>query len=287
MRFSFCTLLLATVQSTLGGVLEPRMCPADNCARAVTGTRSGKVPDVTSRMADCSSFMRTTVQPSTTIVPTQVPAYASACSGTVRYSTACSCWGIGSTTIVPIATYTGVIQVFSGASSLGYMQADLSYYTPQITSNIALALKISFQLPGGATSGSQLNFNLLNDNRGAFLGLVVGRDSTSSNISPGSFNYLYVDPVSSPGTPPGSTPQSIPNYFSTAAGVSKQAETAVWSVNLVDGTVTCQWINTDGSSPGTLEFAQSNHVYAGGDSGAFHGRFPAAVTGITFKFVPV
>lgn len=43
------------------GVLSE--CNADNCARAVTGTRSGKVPDVTSRMEDCSSFMQVTVTP--------------------------------------------------------------------------------------------------------------------------------------------------------------------------------------------------------------------------------
>jgi hypothetical protein len=43
------------------GVLSD--CNDDNCARAVTGTRPGKVPDVTSRMADCSSFMQVTVTP--------------------------------------------------------------------------------------------------------------------------------------------------------------------------------------------------------------------------------
>lgn len=116
-----------------------------------------------------------------------------------------------------------------------------------LTPDINSALTISFQLLTGATSGSQLNFNMLNDNRGVFLGLVVGRDSTSSDISPGSFNYLYVSPVSAPGTAPGSTPQSIPSYFSTSSGLDKQAETSVWSVNVVDGTITCQWINTDHS----------------------------------------
>jgi hypothetical protein len=40
-------------------------CDANNCARAVTGTRSGKLPDVTSRMEDCSSFMLVTVTPAT------------------------------------------------------------------------------------------------------------------------------------------------------------------------------------------------------------------------------
>jgi len=96
MQFFSYTLLLAAAQGSLGALLGARAtgCNADNCARAVTGTRSGKIPDATSRMADCSSFMLTTVGPSTTIVPSQVPPYASACSGTQRYSSACSCWGI-------------------------------------------------------------------------------------------------------------------------------------------------------------------------------------------------
>jgi hypothetical protein len=32
------------------------------------------------------------------------------------------------------------------------------------------------------------------------------------------------------------------------------------------------------ANPATVIFVQSNHVYAGGDPGAFHSRFPAPVT---------
>lgn len=85
-------------------------CNANNCARAVTGTRPGKTPSVTSREADCSSFMQTTVftynggSPSATVTPTAVPAYASVCSGEpgggeAAYSSACSCWGITATAV--------------------------------------------------------------------------------------------------------------------------------------------------------------------------------------------
>lgn len=117
MKFSvgFLSLLLRFALATNG---TPG-CNADNCARAVTGTRSGKMPDVSSRMADCSSFMLATVTPEPTTVvttvtitvekrglearqatvhPSVVPVYASACSGTARYSSACSCWGITATT---------------------------------------------------------------------------------------------------------------------------------------------------------------------------------------------
>ncbi len=37
-------------------------CHANNCARQVTGTRL-KIPNLTSRQADCANFMTTTVYP--------------------------------------------------------------------------------------------------------------------------------------------------------------------------------------------------------------------------------
>lgn len=135
---------------------------------------------------------------------------------------------------------------------------------------------VSFRLDRDKTSGSRLDlmevsrqkfFVVLrwmhtcqNDSRGPLLGLVVGRDSTSSNIGVGNFkyhlrilphflfwrfvSYLYLDPTASPGSPwelllialdiwftlvasPGSTPQSVPSYFATSSGLNKQAETSV------------------------------------------------------------
>jgi len=50
----------------------------------------------------------------TTVVPSSIPAYASACSGSVRYSSACSCIGvIGETTTVaaPSRTVTSTTTV--------------------------------------------------------------------------------------------------------------------------------------------------------------------------------
>ncbi|KAF3162809.1 hypothetical protein EYR41_008635 [Orbilia oligospora] len=85
-------------------------CAADNCLRAVRAsafpTRSGT--------ADCSSFFSATVRQrtSTTTIntggttittagayletsnPTAIPSYASACSGSARYSSACACIGV-------------------------------------------------------------------------------------------------------------------------------------------------------------------------------------------------
>jgi len=77
--------------------------------------------------------------------------------------------------------------------------------------------------------------------------------------------------------PAGSPPQSVPNYFATTSGLDKKAETAVvsflligtlelfgpeltsmrvqWSVDIVSGAVSAQWINTDGSK--SLQPAES------------------------------
>jgi hypothetical protein len=252
----------------------------------------------------------TTIVVVTTIVATSDISVTESTTSTTTTTTATE---VSSTSTAYVTTYTGIIEVFSGSTSLGYIAPDPNYWTPLLTPDPTAALTISFQLPQGATSGSQLNFNQLNDNRGALLALVVGRDSTSSDIGSGNFNYLYLDPAADPGTPPGASPESVPSYFATSSGLDKQSETSVWSVNLVDGTITCQWINTDSSklfpifvpslhhiasprevchlhnnsgSPATVTFVQSNHLYAGGDANAFHSRFPAPVTTVTLQFVP-
>ncbi|KAE9370085.1 hypothetical protein N431DRAFT_484404 [Stipitochalara longipes BDJ] len=91
-------------------------CAADNCLRAVRAsafpTRLGT--------ADCSSYFLTTVTGGSTVAPSAIPTYASACSGSARYSSACSCVGVTASTIaqsvtvppygistpIPTATYT-------------------------------------------------------------------------------------------------------------------------------------------------------------------------------------
>ena len=57
---------------------------------------------------------------------------------------------------VPSQTYSVVIQVLSGDTSLGYVGPDPNYWTPLLTPDINSALRVSFSLPVGATSGSQL-----------------------------------------------------------------------------------------------------------------------------------
>jgi len=77
--------------------------------------------------------------------------------------------------------------VQNGDTSLGYVAPDPNYWTPLLTPDPNAALVISFVSTTGATLVSNVDFKLVNDNRGTYFGFVVGRDSTSSDISPGSF----------------------------------------------------------------------------------------------------
>ncbi|KAK4102500.1 hypothetical protein N658DRAFT_469086 [Parathielavia hyrcaniae] len=115
----FLSLALAGVD-TVAATYYSSKCYADNCARAVTGTHRG--PVFTSQAkADCSSYVVTTSYGHTATVtaasvptedPKTVPTYASLCSGSARYTSACSCYGITShvtvtVTVTPSSIYTG------------------------------------------------------------------------------------------------------------------------------------------------------------------------------------
>ncbi|KJZ74428.1 hypothetical protein HIM_06238 [Hirsutella minnesotensis 3608] len=133
-------IVLSLAAAVWAGAIEGRNghCGGDNCARQVTGTRGGLLP-LTSRKADCSAFMRTTIVPDATTTTvtvttphvqlsharrdgvvleyraatealTAVPAYASGCRQASNYSSACSCWGITAiTTTAPQPTKTKTV----------------------------------------------------------------------------------------------------------------------------------------------------------------------------------
>jgi len=137
---SFLIVLSSLAPTVLSVSLDRRAgCNADNCARAVTGTAFGAAA-LSSHISQCSSYFSATVIPpattiwnpvattyvfstlgavlppstplpgpygtSTTITPTDIPAFASAaCDGNttpvpVRYSSACSCAGVTKATTI-------------------------------------------------------------------------------------------------------------------------------------------------------------------------------------------
>lgn len=99
MRFSIIA-FVGAIHLAVAQLPANPTCNHDNCLRAVIAsafpTRLGS--------ADCASYFRTTVVTNSaaqTVIPTRIPAYASACSGAARYSSACSCIGATHTTTSP------------------------------------------------------------------------------------------------------------------------------------------------------------------------------------------
>ncbi|KAJ7118718.1 hypothetical protein C8R44DRAFT_982481 [Mycena epipterygia] len=118
----------------------------------------------------------------------------------------------------------------------------------------------------------------------AFLGLVQGRDDTSSGLATGSFNYLYL--ASTEQTPPNSIPRNVGNSFSAVYRDSYPAESAVWTLDPKTHMLTAQWINVDGSRPPTISFSQGSAIYFTADLKAYHQRYPAPVQKIAFVYIP-
>ncbi|KAK5661385.1 hypothetical protein OQA88_11284 [Cercophora sp. LCS_1] len=139
MKFAVVLSLVSLVMAA--GPLKKRTCAGNNCNRAVTGTRPGLLP-LSSRSADCESYLLTlvtptpvtvtvTVDPQTTFhsqtgstytitdisetedpvpvtfTPTHMPDYAEEmCTGT-EYASACTCFGLtGAITTLAPATVT-------------------------------------------------------------------------------------------------------------------------------------------------------------------------------------
>ncbi|KAH8816244.1 hypothetical protein F5884DRAFT_666405 [Xylogone sp. PMI_703] len=109
-------LLLSLAESFLVGATNT--CHADNCARAVSGTQQG-YGHLYTASSDCSSFVGTSTVTScvtstvawtiVTVTPSllkrygpsssSIPLYASACTDSEAYSSACSCLGITQHTV--------------------------------------------------------------------------------------------------------------------------------------------------------------------------------------------
>lgn len=139
----FVVILLGLIPSIRASAHKEGACAEDNCLRAVTGTRRG-ASAITAARGDCSSFLSSTTTLATrtattsiltitatitvsgngnnkrsalsvsagTISTKTVPSYATACSGTSRYSSACSCWGITASTITVTPIVCDVISKF-------------------------------------------------------------------------------------------------------------------------------------------------------------------------------
>jgi hypothetical protein len=69
MKFTTIIVGILTAKLVSSNKLGKRACAGDNCNRAITGTAANLVPVLSSRLADCASFMEITVIPAPVYVP--------------------------------------------------------------------------------------------------------------------------------------------------------------------------------------------------------------------------
>jgi len=190
----------------------------------------------------------------------------------------------------PPSVARGVIEVYDTEKDkfLGYISknsfSQAQYRYQDDTSN---ALIINFSYPTGETSVQGIDLAQENSDIPTllYIGLVQGRDSTSSDIASGNFNYGYF--AGTDQTPKDSAPAHVGNSYTTITHIDRTSESAVWSVDLVSGKVTVQWVNEDTPKPTMSIFSQGTALYFGGDQTAFASRYPSPVTSISFKFIPI
>jgi len=181
----------------------------------------------------------------------------------------------------------GVIQVkrADNQNLLGYISKNTFSKAQYRYQTLDDALVVSFALPAGAHSANNLNFKPENSDITGFdfLGAVQGRDNTSNDFAVGSYQYGYI--ASTNETPGESGPQAVGNSYSQVTGTTRASESAVWSYDDNDDSISLTWINSDGSAAPTKMFTQSTALYIGGDSGSFASRYPSPVIDVTFTFV--
>ncbi|KAH8804251.1 hypothetical protein DL96DRAFT_1562858 [Flagelloscypha sp. PMI_526] len=182
-------------------------------------------------------------------------------------------------------THTGVLKVKNAdnGNEIGFVAKNLVNGGAQFgyDPSLANALVVSFKLPAGAASGRVEMTAVNSDPSWPLLGLVQGRDDGSNDD--GGW-YLYTAGTKS--TPAGSPP--LLNSNSYFIGPQRKAESVVWNAAVNAGVITFTqtWIQLDHTEFPLQLWTQSTGLYAGGNMDAFHTRFPAPVTAITYQFVP-
>ncbi|KAL0957093.1 hypothetical protein HGRIS_003188 [Hohenbuehelia grisea] len=113
-----------------------------------------------------------------------------------------------------------------GAVWFGQNANSWGEYGATASQNDALVVNV----PGG--SSSAVDLTTMNGNlKTSFPNIVavMGFASTNNNLGPGSYHYTYFSASTS--TPPSSPAVVQPNAFSSASGMPKGVESAIWKIN--------------------------------------------------------
>ncbi|CAL1702947.1 unnamed protein product [Somion occarium] len=118
-----------------------------------------------------------------------------------------------------------------------------------------------------------------------FFGGVVGFANTDDNLSAGSFNYVYIAATSQ--TPVGSRPVAGPNAFTAATDISKNIESAIWTIDPNSRVLRSNWVNTNGRvATQSIRYIPSVNAFAiVGDVAEFEDSFGVS-SPATFTFIP-
>ncbi|KAI0720126.1 hypothetical protein C8Q72DRAFT_982136 [Fomitopsis betulina] len=150
-----------------------------------------------------------------------------------------------------------------------------------VTVDAADALRVEYADCGETDPMNLVTLNGIADF--TFLGGISGYASNSPNLAVGSASYAYLGGVIP--TTPGSPPESAANSFTFATGRQEDVESAIWHVNSASGTVTAQWVNTDGRLPATsiVYYEVEDFLLLTGDAAAFETQYgSSSVATVTF-----
>ncbi|KAF3913283.1 hypothetical protein ABW20_dc0100424 [Dactylellina cionopaga] len=184
-------LVLSLAVSVSAGILQQRVCAADNCLREtetqtftatnfITATETISVTEIvtegiTKTTTDLTEEVGATVKKRQhTVIPTAIPAYASPCSGAIRYSSACSCLGLAVSTVT-VASPSTTITVPTTVTFTETVSPTLDTTTITITDSTAtveqtiatrtettavatVTLSIRLRANGGAQDGKYIRF---------------------------------------------------------------------------------------------------------------------------------
>ncbi|KZP09936.1 hypothetical protein FIBSPDRAFT_505086 [Athelia psychrophila] len=148
------------------------------------------------------------------------------------------------------------------------------------STDVTQALKVSFSYDH--TAPSQIEIAAINGpisqatTNAPFFGGIQGYRSSSPDLAAGSANYLFLGSVAH--TSVAAVPASGTNSFTGLTGINEGTESSIWSLDPTSEALTCQWINTDGSTPPCVFAYAQNQFVVIGDLTTFQDAFgPAEV----------
>jgi hypothetical protein len=189
----------ATVIATLTDVITVPL--------TTTVTIAQVVPTMAKRdLADMRGSKITIAPRQITQVPSSIPSYASACSGSVRYSSACSCIGVTRSTVTAPTPSTTVTVTATALQTVLNTETSLATQTVDVTATVIESTIVATQtvvgcgptptfilqaVGGGADNGLYAQIVSANDGLNDDVIVFVSSASAASQLSIDAAGHLY------------------------------------------------------------------------------------------------